>query len=325
MFNIVQRRKWFFLFSGIIIVSGLIAQVYSVITYPEHSPIRLGIDFIGGSLLDFQFNPLPDTKQTNAIDENSLTAVFRQFGLTDISIQREGDPSQNRWAVRTNYLDKTHTDSLEAALTDLGKKNGYQFVAQDINQVSPTVGGEVTRAALIAVVVASVAVLAWIWFAFRGVPDASRYGVCAVLAMIHDILVMVGVMSIMGIFFGWEADSLFLTALLTVAGYSVQDTIVVYDRIRENAQRHRGEPYEMIINRSIMETLQRSISLQLVVAFVLVALFLMGGASIHQFVGVLLIGLLSGTYSSTFTAIPLLVAWEEGHLPFVGRRAAARA
>src|SRR5579859_1296528 len=316
MFNIVQRRKWFFLFSGIIIVAGLISMGYSIANYPEHSPIRLGIDFIGGSLLDFQFTPAPDTKQTGTIDENTLTATFREFGSTDVLIQREGDPSTNQWAIRTNYLDKAHTDNLEAALTDLAKKNGYQFVVQDINQVSPTVGGEVSRAALVAVVVASFAVLGWIWFAFRGVPDASRYGVCAVLAMIHDILVMVGVMSLMGLFFGWEADSLFLTALLTVAGYSVQDTIVVYDRIRENAKNHRGEPYEMIINRSIMETLQRSISLQLVVAFVLVALFLMGGASIHQFVGVLLIGLLSGTYSSTFTAIPLLVAWEEGQFPF---------
>jgi preprotein translocase SecF subunit len=126
-------------------------------------------------------------------------------------------------------------------------------------------------------------------------------------------------MSLMGLLFGWEADALFLTGLLTVVGYSVQDTIVVFDRIRENSARHRGEPYEMIVNRSIMETFSRSISMQVVVAFVLVSLFLMGGGSIRQFVGVLLIGLLSGTYSSTFTAIPLLVAWENGQLPFIGR------
>jgi preprotein translocase SecF subunit len=140
----------------------------------------------------------------------------------------------------------------------------------------------------------------------------------------------VGVMSIMGLVFGWEADALFLTGLLTVVGYSVQDTIVVFDRIRENSAKHRGEPFDMIVNRSIMETIERSISLQLVVAFVLVALFIMGGASIHQFVGVLLIGLLSGTYSSTFTAVPILAAWEAGDLPFTGsrdreRRAPARA
>jgi preprotein translocase subunit SecF len=143
--------------------------------------------------------------------------------------------------------------------------------------------------------------------------------------MIHDILIMIGIMSIMGLLAGWEADALFLTGLLTVVGYSVQDTIVVFDRIRENAARHRGEPYEMIINRSIMETIQRSLSMQLVVAFVLVSLFLIGGASIHQLVGILLIGLLSGTYSSTFVAIPLLVAWDEGQLPFINRKRSAAA
>jgi preprotein translocase SecF subunit len=163
--------------------------------------------------------------------------------------------------------------------------------------------GEVTNAALIAVIVASLAVLGWIALAFRGVAGAFRYGVCAVIAMLHDILIMIGIMSIMGLLAGWEADALFLTGLLTVVGYSVQDTIVVFDRIRENAARHRGEPYAMIVNRSIMETIQRSLSLQLVVAFVLVSLFLMGGMSIHQLVGILLIGLLSGTYSSTFVAI----------------------
>jgi preprotein translocase subunit SecF len=135
---------------------------------------------------------------------------------------------------------------------------------------------------------------------------------------------MTGAMSLMGLLFGWEADALFLTALLTVVAWSVQDTIVVFDRIRENSARHRGEPYEMIVNRSILETFQRSISMQVVVAFVLVALFLIGGDTIRQFVGVLMIGLLSGTYSSTFVAIPLLVAWDEGQLPLVNR-AAARA
>jgi preprotein translocase SecF subunit len=326
MFNIVQRRKWFFLFSGLIILAGLIAQGYSIATYPEHSPVRLGIDFIGGSLLEFSFKPLPNTTPKGTIDEAQLTSLLREFGLTDIRIQRVGEAGSNHWQVRTNFLDDTTSQKLRVALDNLAKPLGLQIdeKALSFNQVSPTVGGEVTRAAIIATLVASAAVLGWIVYSFRGIPDSFRYAVCAVLAMFHDILVMLGIMSIMGIFFGWEADALFLTGLLTVVGYSVQDTIVVFDRIRENLARHRGEPYEMIINRSIMETIQRSLSLQLVVAFVLVSLFIMGGASIRQFVGVLLIGLLSGTYSSTFTAIPLLVAWEEGQLPLLSR-AAARA
>ncbi len=332
MFNIVQRRKWFFLFSGAIIIAGLIAQGYSIAKYPEHSPVRLSIDFVGGSLLEVEFKPLPNKTAADVVrpvTENDLTTVFQQFGLTDILIQRLSDvgaTASNRWQIRTNFIDNATTDKLKVALNDMAKPLGLQLdeATLSLNQVSPTVGSEVTRAAVIATLVASIAVMGWIVYAFRGVPDAFRYGVCAVLAMFHDILVMLGVMSIMGLVFGWEADALFLTGLLTVVGYSVQDTIVVFDRIRENLAKHRGEPYEMIINRSIMETIQRSLSLQLVVAFVLIALFLMGGNSIRQFVGVLLIGLLSGTYSSTFTAIPLLVAWQEGQLPFVNR-AAARA
>jgi preprotein translocase SecF subunit len=330
MFNIVQRRKWFFLFSGLLIVAGLIAMGISISTYPEHSPVRLSVDFLGGSLFELQFAPTAGTKVTGAVTEDMITNVFRDFGLKDIRIQRLGEPDatgNSGWQVRTNFITNETTDKIKTALNDMAKSIGLQLdtTKSRSNQVSPTVGSEVTNAALIAVIVASLAVLGWIALAFRGVSGAFRYGVCAVIAMIHDILIMVGIMSIMGLLAGWEADALFLTGLLTVVGYSVQDTIVVFDRIRENAARHRGEPYEMIINRSIMETIQRSLALQLVVAFVLVSLFLMGGASIHQFVGVLLIGLLSGTYSSTFVAIPLLVAWDEGQLPFINRKRSAAA
>ncbi len=321
MFNIVQRRRWFFLFSGVIIIAGLIAMVISVATYKEHSPLRLSIDFLGGSLIELQFKPLDTTKPVTPINEDQISAVFRQYNVEDIRIQRLGNAEEDRWQIRTSYIDNTTTDTIKAALNDTSKGLNLQ-VNNDtlrVNQVSPTIGGEVTRAALLAVVVASVAVLGWIMFAFRQVTDSFRYGACAVLAMIHDILVMVGIMSIMGLLFKWEVDALFLTALLTVVGYSVQDTIVVFDRIRENAAKHRGEPYEMIINRSILETLQRSLSMQLVVAFVMISLLLVGGESIRQFVGILLIGLLSGTYSSTFTAIPLLVAWDKGQLPLVKR------
>jgi preprotein translocase SecF subunit len=325
MFNIVQHRKWFFLFSGIVILAGLIAMAISIATYKEHSPIRLSIDFVGGSLFEFQFKPIAGATQTGEVTEALFVKAFNDLGAKDVRVQRLqkiGESQQTSgWQVRSDALVNKTSSDVNAAMNNALKPLGLEVdpTKSSSNQVSPTVGSEVTRAAVIAVIVASAAVLAWIAFAFRNVKDSFRYGVCAVLAMIHDVLIMVGIMSIMGLVFGWEADSLFLTGLLTVVGYSVQDTIVVFDRIRENVARHRGEPYEMIVNRSIMETLQRSISMQVVVSFVLVALFLMGGTTIRQFVGVLLIGLLSGTYSSTFVAIPLLVAWEEGQLPFVGR------
>ncbi|HVO41674.1 MAG TPA: protein translocase subunit SecF [Aggregatilineales bacterium] len=335
MFNIVQRRNYFFAFSGIIILAGLIAMAISIATYPEHSPVRLSIDFVGGSLVEFQFVPAPGKAQTGQINEALIQSAFQDYS-SDIRIQRLGaaagtteggnaqqstDTSLSRWQVRLTYLDNDTSNKVKAALNAKAQAIGYQLDEGTFanNTVSPIVGSQVTTAAVIAVLVATLVVLGWIWYAFRQVTDPWRYAVCAILALIHDVLVMTGVMSIMGLVFKWEADALFLTGLLTVVGYSVQDTIVVFDRIRENSARHRGEPYEMIVNRSILETLGRSISMQLVVGFVMISLFLMGGSSIRQFVGVLLIGLLSGTYSSTFTAIPLLVAWEEGHL-FVTRK-----
>jgi len=321
MFNIVQRRRWFFLFSGIVIIAGLIAMVISIITYPQHSPLRLSIDFTGGSLFEVQFKPVDATKPVTPLVEDKVGAVFIADGVRDVFVQRLGKAEDNRWQVRSADIDQATSDKIKVDLNTAGQPQNLQINTDTlhVNTISPTIGAEVTRAALVAVVVASVAVLLWIVFAFRQVSDAFRYGACAVLAMIHDILVMTGIMSIMGLLFHWEADALFLTGLLTVVGYSVQDTIVVFDRIRENVARHRGEPYEMIINRSILETLQRSLSMQLVVAFVMLSLLLVGGESIRQFVAILLIGLLSGTYSSTFTAIPLLVAWDKGQLPLVKR------
>ena len=157
---------------------------------------------------------------------------------------------------------------------------------------------------------AALAILVYIWFAFRSVQHAIRYGTAAVLAMLHDVLVVLGVEAIFGFAFGWEADSLFLTALLTVIGFSVHDTIVVFDRVRENLGIYRKVDFETVINHSIMQTLDRSINTQLTVMFTLFALVLFGGDTIRHFVVILLIGVFSGTYSSIFNAAPILVVWE---------------
>ncbi len=174
-----------------------------------------------------------------------------------------------------------------------------------------------TRAALLAIGMACVVVIGFIVVAFRSVPNAFRYGVCAVVAMLHDVMVVAMAMSLMGLIAGWEVDALFLTAVLTIVGFSVQDTIVMFDRIRENIPKHLGEPYEIIVNRSVWETLHRSLGTQLSTFFVIIAILLFGGETIRQFIAILFIGLLSGAYSSLFTAVPLLVAWEKGEIPFV--------
>jgi preprotein translocase subunit SecF len=167
----------------------------------------------------------------------------------------------------------------------------------------------VTRAAGIAVLMAAIAILLYIWWAFRGVEHAIRYGAAAILALIHDILVLLGVEAMLGYLLGWEADALFLTAALTVIGFSVHDSIVVFDRIRENSGIYRRVDYTKIVNHSIVQTLDRSINTTLTVVFTLLALALFGGDATRHFVIILLIGILSGTYSSIFNAAPVLVIW----------------
>jgi len=326
MFNFVQRRKWYFLFSAVLIGISLLAMGISVATYPERSPVRLSIDFLGGSLFEIQFKPIPDATTSGAVTETMLRNVFDPFTGGNIGVQKLGG-SANRWQVRTGFIDNETTDRIRAALNDAAKPLGLQIDRESlrINQVSPTIGAEVGRAAAIAVIVASIVVVGFIVIAFRRVPHAIRYGVCAIIAMIHDILILVGAMSILGLALGWEADSLFLTAMLTVVAYSVQDSIVVFDRIRENTARRRGEPYELIVNRSVIETVQRSIMTQVLIGLVLVSLILMGGTTIRPFAAVLLVGLISGTYSSLFIGIPLLVSWDKGELPILSRSGVASA
>jgi preprotein translocase subunit SecF len=160
------------------------------------------------------------------------------------------------------------------------------------------------------VAIAAVGITGYLWFAFRQVPHAFRYGVAAIIAMLHDVAVMVGMGAIFGKVFGWQIDSLYLTALLTVIGFSVHDTIVVFDRIRENLIKRRGERFDLVVNHSIMQTLDRSINTTLTVLFTLLALTLFGGITIRHFVLILLIGIMSGAYSSIFNAAQILVVWE---------------
>jgi preprotein translocase SecF subunit len=332
MINFVKHRRLYFLFSGLIILAGIVAMVISTQTYKERSIIRLSIDFVSGTIFEARFSPI-EGQTASPVSQADIEAIFAAAGLENVTAQQLGGTDGLKWQVRTGFAGNVSAGEgsiivqLEKALTELAAKDNLtfdgEFFRNNFSAVSPIVGSEVTTAALIATFAASFLVLSWIAFAFRQLKHSLRFGMCAVLAMFHDVLVMVGMMSILGLLVGWEADALFITGLLTVVGYSVQDTIVIFDRIRENSNRRRGEPFELIVNRSILETVQRSMMTQIAVAFVLLSLFLVGGGSIHVFVGILFIGLLSGTYSSIFTAVPLLVAWEKGELPFVNRQAKA--
>ena len=176
--------------------------------------------------------------------------------------------------------------------------------------VGPTVGSEVAGRAVGAVALASLGILAYLWYAFRRVPNPLRYAVCAILALLHDVFVVLGIFSILGRFLSIDVDALFITAMLTVIGFSVHDTIVVFDRIRENILKRRFDTFDKVVNYSLVQTLTRSVNTSLTVIFTLFALFLFGGSSIRNFVLALLVGIISGTYSSIFNASLLLVVWE---------------
>ena len=309
MFNIVQKRRWFFLLSALVIVPGLAIMVYS--TLSTGAPFRLSIDFLGGSIYELKFDESGAT-------EDGLRRVFTSFGDDNVIIQQIGQTSDYRWSVRAGFHEVSTTNQILASLGQLAPVDRDSFRAET---VSATIGQEVTRSALAAVAVGALVITGFIVIAFRQVPNAIRYGICAIAAMIHDILLVMGVMSLLGLLLGWEIDALFLTAVLTVVGFSVQDSIVVFDRIRENIPKHLGEPYETIVNRSIWETIHRSLATQLNAFFIMIAILLFGGETVKQFIAILFIGLLSGTYSSIFTAVPLLVAWEKGELPFIGKPA----
>ncbi|NOZ71683.1 MAG: protein translocase subunit SecF [Chloroflexi bacterium] len=304
MFNIVQHRRWYYLFSTLVILPGLIAMIYSTATIG--TPFRLSIDFTGGSLWELRFS--------KPVAPAELINVFKDNGIADVNVNTIGD--DRTLLVRTEEISPEQKTQLLKAIT---KKFDEQPVELQFRSVGPTVGREVTRTAFIAVVLASFVILGFITWAFRNVAHPVRFGAAAIVAMLHDVLVTTGVFSIMGFVSGWEVDALFLTALLTVIGFSVQDTIVVFDRIRENSRRRRGEDFETIANRSLLETMHRSMATQINAMFVMIALLLFGGVTIHQFIATMLIGLLSGTYSSIFTATPLLVSWEKGDLNLLRR------
>jgi preprotein translocase SecF subunit len=308
MFSLVQKRRWFYLLSSLIIVPGMAIMIYSLAT--TGALFRLSNDFVGGSIYELQF-------QSEGANESNIRAVFEANGNNDLSIQPLGDPELYRWSVRAAFQDA----EIQAAIID-----GLEAIAPlerdslRIEQVSPTVGQEVAQAALVAVLVAAAVVTGFILIAFRQVPNAGQYGVCAIVAMLHDVLVVSGVMSLLGLLLGWEVDALFLTAMLTVVGFSIQDTIVVFDRIRENIPKYLGEPYKTIVNRSILETIHRSLATQLNAFFIMIAILLFGGESIKQFIAILFVGLLTGTYSSIFIAVPLLVSIQKGEIPFMRAR-----
>ncbi len=300
--NIIKNRYIYFIVSLLVIIPGIIFMSLNW-SRSRLSPLPLGIDFRGGSLLEVQFDG-------NRPEPRKVSGLYAEFSTSGQPIQ---DPvvqplGEDAFSIRS----KSMTDETKGQIvTEMESRFSSKVTVLNFTSVSPSVGAEVTRAAGIAVLMAAIAILVYIWWAFRRVDHAYRYGTAAIIAMLHDVFVVLGVEAMLGYLLGWEADALFLTALLTVIGFSVHDTIVVFDRVRENSLIYRRLDYETMVNHSIVQTLDRSINTQLTVMLTLFALVLFGGETIRHFVIILSVGILSGTYSSIFNAAPILVVWEK--------------
>lgn len=291
--NIVGRKNWYFGLSLLVIIPGVVAMFLW--------GLNLSIDFTGGSRLTLSFDNAVGDKQTQVISR-----VLKEEKIKVAGIEK----SDKLVFIKTSPMDQNQNSKLINTLL----KDFKDVKEPEFETIGPVIGRETTLNALKAVGIASVLIILYITWSFRQVPKPAssfRFGVCAIIALIHDVLVVVGIFAILGHFLGVEIDSLFVTAILTVIGFSVHDTIVVFDRIRENLKRMGGSNFPKTANDSILQTIDRSLNTSLTVVLVLIALLLFGGESIRWFVVALLIGIIVGTYSSIFTASPLLVLWQE--------------
>jgi preprotein translocase subunit SecF len=296
MAHLASRRKIWFAVSLAVIIPGLICLIFS--------GLKLGIDFTGGTLWEVKF-----AKPTTTV---AIANTVRGAGVSEVVVQPSGPESDQSYFIRLHEVREGSPEKkqLAGALTSqIGPFTELEFSA-----VSGSVSTQIRNRAIFAVGIASIGILLYIAYAFRNTQNPLLYGSSALVAMLHDVFVVLGIFSILGLLFGVQIDALFVTALLTVIGFSVHDTIVVFDRIRENLARHPGEQFEEIVDYSLAQTIVRSVNTSMTVIFTLLALVLFGGGSTRNFVLALLIGVVSGTYSSIFNASQLLVAWDHGEI-----------
>jgi len=289
MFKIIQRKYLWFTISGIIIIPGIVFMCLG--------GLKFNIDFTGGTLWQLNFN-------NNRPAATELKTMLESADLRDVTVQPLGS---NGMAVRLQPIDNAKRSTVLEAI-----KSTYPDVQEEsFETIGPTIGKEMLSKAITAMVMVLLGIILYISWAFRKISRTSTIsgwvmGVSATIALAHDVLVLLGVFAILGYFFNVEVGSLFVTALLTVLGFSVHDTIVVFDRVRENVIHDSRQDFETVVNDSVNQTLARSLNTSLTTLFVLVALYLFGGESIKWFVFAMIIGIISGTYSSIFNASPLL-------------------
>ena len=298
--DFVGKRAWFFIASALVILPGLVFLIIG-------GGLKPGIDFTGGSTTGLEF--VSNVKQAN------LRAELTALGYQDAIVQQMDDRA---YFVRTKELDEDQKDRLVDNLKTRLSPDGITVLSFDL--VSPVVAAETVVNAMWAVLAAAIGVFLYVWWAFRNMPSPFRYGTAAIMALLHDTAVVIGIFAILGVVLEIEVNTMFLIAILTVIGYSVNDTNVVFDRLRENVLSYPNRSLKTNANISISQSLSRSLNTSLTLLFTLLALLLFGGPTIKNFLWVLLIGVVAGTYSSIAIATPVLMVWEEGDLRRLFRR-----
>ena len=300
--NFSALRPWFFLISSLVILPGIVFLILA----PGLNP---GIDFTGGSSITIQF---PEGSGAN---QKAIRERLQAIGYPESTVQNLGnsvidEERYDLFFLRTKTLDETKKDLLVTTLNN-------QFSPEQTNTllsfdlVSAVIAQETVINACWAVLAAALGIFFYVWWAFRKVPRPIRYGLAAIVALVHDTLIVVGIFAILGYFLDTEVNTMFLIALLTVIGYSVNDTIVVFDKIRENVLTYTNRPFPEVVNLSISETMGRSLNTSFTLLVTLLALLLFGGATIREFLYVLIIGVVVGTYSSIAIATQVLVSWDQ--------------
>lgn len=291
--NIIAKKNIYFIFSLLLIIPGMI----SLFLYG----LNVSIDFTGGSRITYVFSAPVSQENTQEVKE-----VFEAVGATGVTTQ----PSGTSLIVRTPPLNEKQTANI---LTQF-EQRGLNARQESLEIIGPTIGEETTKKAVIALVLSAILILLYLAWSFRSVPKPTsswQFGITTVITLLHDVLVLLGVFSLLGHFYNVEVDSLFITALLTVMGFSVHDTIVVFDRIRENLIKGRNTSFANTVNDALIQTMTRSLNTSFTSLLVLLTLLLFGGDTVRWFIVALLVGIATGTYSSIFNAAPLLVAWQE--------------
>ena len=306
--NIVKYRWVWMGLTTILLLPGIIAMIYAAIINPNHSPLKLGIDYTGGTILQYSVDQKVDNNKLTDLRNNLIKAGVDAPALQIINVSEDkNSKTQDIISIRTKFIEGLDKENVVANVTSVMQKEYKNSELLSTNSIGPTLGKELFKNSLIALGLACLGIIAYLSFRFQ-----LDFAICAILALLHDVVFVVGIFALLGLFCGVQVDGLFLTAILTVIGFSVHETIVVFDRIRENLRYYAKKmSFGEIVNASVSQTLARSINTSLTTLITLMALYFFGGVTTKDFVLAMILGIAIGTYSSIFFASMLIDFWRD--------------